>query len=334
VTEPRVEPAAAPAARGVPTPPPGGPGAPPPPPPGGPGSPPLPPPGGPGSPPPPPGSPPPGPPPPPEPEPAPGLGGQFSATRDAGRRLLNAHVDLAKAEFAEIGDAAKRASIFVGIAIGAAIVAALLLGVGLPLFLGEWIFGSIGWGILIGLLALAAAALAGVLLALEPAIDAHVGRSFAFGVFIGVVVALIFGGNLTNLAWSVLADNVAGNLAADSRPLVVAVISLGVIGAVIGLVVGLASGLGTGSLGTLVLGGVAGVGLGFLTAAAPGPRVGIAIAISVGLAVWIAFMVRQLVGVEFDTERLKERYTPTRTIQATKETIEWARTRIPLSKRS
>ncbi len=247
---------------------------------------------------------------------------------------MDAHLDLAKAEFGEIGEAAKRASIFVGIAVGAAIVAALLVGVGGPLFLGEWIFGSIGWGILIGLLALAAAALAGTLLALEPAIDAHVGRSFAFGVFIGVIVALIFGGNLTNYAWTVLADNVAANLASDSRPLVVAVISLGVIGAVIGLVVGLANGLGTGSIGTLVLGGVAGVGLGFLTAAAPGPRVGIAIAISVGLAVWIAFMVRQVMGVEFDTEQLKERYTPTRTIQATKETIEWARTRMPLSRRS
>ncbi len=327
---------AAPPPTGPATPPPKPPASSAPPPPGsGPPPPPKPPPGSPppGSPPP--GSPPPGsPPPPPGPEPAPGLGEQVSATREAARRLVEAHVELAKAEFAEIGDSAKRASIYVGIAVGTAILAALLLGVGLPLFLGEWIFGSIGWGILLGLLLLVAAALAGTLLALEPAINAHVGRAFAFGVFIGIVVAIIFGGNLTNAAWAVLADNVAGNLAADSRPLVVALISLSAIGAVIGLVVGLANGLGTRAIGTLVLGALAGFGLGYLTAAAPGPRVGIAIAIAVGLAVWIAYMVRALAGAEWDTEGFKARYTPTRTIQATKETIEWARERMPLSKRS
>ncbi len=85
---------------------------------------------------------------------------------------------------------------------------------------------------------------------------------------------------------------------------------------------------------TLVLGALAGFGLGYLTAAAPGPRVGIAIAIAVGLAVWIACMIKQLAGADFDTDGLMARYTPTRTIQATKETIEWARERMPLSKRS
>ncbi len=45
----------------------------------------------------------------PEPEPAPGLGEQVSATREAARRLVEAHVELAKAEFAEIGESAKRA---------------------------------------------------------------------------------------------------------------------------------------------------------------------------------------------------------------------------------
>jgi hypothetical protein len=106
------------------------------------------------------------------------------------------------------------------------------------------------------------------------------------------------------------------------------------IGAVIGLVVGLAKGLGTRSLATLVLGALAGFGLGSPTAAAPGPRVGIAIAIACGLAVWIAWMIKQVAGADFDTDRLMARYTPTRTIQATKETIEWARERMPLSKRS
>ena len=98
--------------------------------------------------------------------------------------------------------------------------------------------------------------------------------------------------------------------------------------------IGLAKGLGVRSLVVLVAGAVAGVGFGFLTAAAPGPRVGIAIAIAAGLVAWIVFMVFQLTQVEWDTDRLKDRYTPSRTIQATKETIAWARERMPLSKRS
>jgi len=117
-------------------------------------------------------------------------------------------------------------------------------------------------------------------------------------------------------------------------PLVLAILSLAAIGAVIGLVVGLANGLGARSLGVLVLGALAGLGLGYLTAAAPGPRVGIAIAIAVGLVTWIAFMVRALASAEFDTERLKDRYIPVRSIEAAKETMEWAREQMPLSKRS
>ena len=88
-------------------------------------------------------------------ESAPGLGEQLGATKGSAKRLLDAHVELAKAEFADIGDEIKRVAVFAGIAIGAAIFAGLLLGVGLPLFFGEWIFGSIGWGILLGLLLLA-----------------------------------------------------------------------------------------------------------------------------------------------------------------------------------
>ena len=39
-------------------------------------------------------------------------------------------------------------------------------------------------------------------------------------------------------------------------------------------------------------------------------------------------------GSTIDTEELKERFMPDRTIEVTKETIEWARERMPLSRRS
>jgi len=268
------------------------------------------------------------------PDAAPGLGEQIGATRDSAKRLIGAHVELAKAEFADIGDAIKRAAVFAGIAVGAGIFAALLIGVGLPLFLGEWIFGSIGWGILLGLLLLGALATASVVLALGDSVNGRIGRSFLVAAVIGVVVGVLFGLDVTNRGWTVLGDSVAGNLAADSRPLVVAVAVLAALGALIGLVVGLAGGLGVGSIGSLIAGGVAGVAVGFLTAAAPGPRVGAAIGVAAGLIAWIGLMGASLAGGGFDTDKLKERFWPARTIEVTKETIEWARERMPLMRRS
>jgi hypothetical protein len=267
-------------------------------------------------------------------EPAPGLADQIGSTRESLKRLVGAHVELGKAELADIADAVKQAAAFAGVAIAAAIFAGLLIGVGVPLWLGEWIFGSIGWGILLGILLLAAVGLAAVALALGPTVDAGIRRSFVVGAVIGIVVGVIFGLDVTNRAWSVLADNVAATLAPDSRPLIVAVVALGVIGAIAGLVVGLASGMGAGSIGTLVVGAVLGIALGALTAAAPGRRVGAAIGVAAGLIAWSALMGQALVSGGFDTDKLKDRFWPSRTIDVTKETIEWARERMPLKRPS
>src|SRR5829696_3036931 len=43
---------------------------------------------------------------------APGLREQIGSTRSAGQRLIGAHVELAKAEIADVADAAKRAAVF------------------------------------------------------------------------------------------------------------------------------------------------------------------------------------------------------------------------------
>jgi hypothetical protein len=275
------------------------------------------------------GAPPPGGPP-PEPDRAPGLGEQVRSTRDSARRLVEAHVDLARAEFEEIGDAVKKVAAYAGVAIALAISAALLLGVGLPMFLGEWIFGSIGWGILLGVEWLGAVALALTLLALEPAIEARIGRSFAIALVVGIVVGVIVGSGVTNQGWTTLANSIAGSVEAGVRPLAVATAVVGIIGAVVGLVVGLSNGGATAGILGLVVGAILGITIGALTAATPGPRVGAALGMEVGLIVWIILMVRQLATAEWDTEALKARYWPNRTIETTKETIEWARERMPL----
>ena len=270
--------------------------------------------------------------PPPEGE-APGLLEQIGSTRDSVKGLVGAHVELAKAEFADITDAVKRAILFGSIAIGAAIVAALLVIVGLPLFLGEWLFGSMGWGILLGVLLCAAIAFALVVLALRPGVSASIGRPFLLGVVVAIVVGIALGADLTNRGWTALGDSVVPGVDPSYRPLLVAVVALGIIGAVLGLIAGLRGG-GSMAAAGLVGGLIVGVLLGFLTAFAPGPRVGSAIGVATGLIAWMALLGNGVRRGGFDMDALKERYWPARTIEVTKETIEWARERMPLMRRS
>jgi hypothetical protein len=114
----------------------------------------------------------------------------------------------------------------------------------------------------------------------------------------------------------------------------VAAASLAIIGGVLGLIAGAAAGgIGAG-IGGLVGGAVGGALLGVLTAIATGPRVGAAIGVAVGLIVWVALMGVDLARHGVDTEELKQRFWPERTIEVTKETIEWARERMPLMRKS
>jgi len=275
------------------------------------------------------------PPPPPPPEPdAPGLGEQVGATRDAAKRMIGAHVELARAEFGDIGDAIKRAAALIGVAIGAAIFAGLLVAIGTPLFLGEWIFGSIGWGILLGLLLMLAIAVAAAVKAVDTSSSWGIGRTFLAAAVIGIVVGVVLGLDLTNRAWTAVGDAVAANIDGSYRPLVVGAASLAIIAGVLGLIAGASrGGVGAGVAG-LVGGAIAGALIGVLTAIATGPRVGAAIGVAVGLIVWVALMGTDVARHGVDTEELKHRFWPERTIEVTKETIEWARERMPLMRKS
>ncbi|HEX5823896.1 MAG TPA: hypothetical protein VFY18_05480 [Candidatus Limnocylindrales bacterium] len=248
--------------------------------------------------------------------------------------MVGAHVELAKAEFGDIGDAIKRAAILIGIAIGAALFAGLLVAIGTPLFVGEWLFGSIGWGILLGLLLMVAVAVAAGVMALHTSRSWGVGRPFLLAAVIGIVVGVVLGLDLTNRGWTAIGDAVAGNLDASSRPLVIAAASLAVIGGVLGLIAGASAGGMRAGVAGLVSGAVSGALLGGLTAIATGPRVGAAIGVAVGLIAWIGLMGTDIARRGVDTDELKQRFWPERTIEVTKETIEWARERMPLMRRS
>ncbi|HUQ79101.1 MAG TPA: hypothetical protein VM427_09575 [Patescibacteria group bacterium] len=248
--------------------------------------------------------------------------------------MVGAHIELARAEFGEVAGAVKRAAVHVGTAVAAAFIAGLLVLVGLPLFLGEALFGSMGWGILLGVLFLTAVALAAGVLAMRPAVGGSVGRPFLIALVIGVAVAVVLGLDLTNRGWTSMADAVLPGADLSWRPLALAVASLAIVGATLGLIGGALSGAGGGTaIAGFVGGAVAGALIGFLTAFAAGPRVGAALGVAAGLIAWIGLMGASAARAGFDGEALKNRFIPSRTIATAKETIEWARNRVPGSTR-
>jgi hypothetical protein len=239
--------------------------------------------------------------------------------------FVRAHIDLAKAEMEEVGREIGRASGLAAAAIALIVLMSLLVAIGGMLFTGEWIFGSIGWGVLLGAELLIAVALTLVLVALYVP---GLGRDAAFALLPGFAVILILGLNLPNELFRRIGE--ASNLAVDPEvlPLVVGVALVGVFGALIGLFTGARAGGTKGAIGGLFAGALAGVLLGAFLSITFGLRVGIALGIATFLAAWAAFMGLRVQRQGIDIEALKTRLIPRTTIDTTKESIEWAKARV------
>ena len=304
----------------------------------------------------------------------------------------------------EISNEIKRVAALVGAAVGAGIYAALLLAVGLPLFLGEWIFGSIGWGLLHGVLVFVVIAVAAAIMAAGIA-QRRIAWAMLTGFVAGLAVAIILGSGLSNAIWKLAGDNLLPLAAEDVRPLAAALVIAPVaLALLLGLgylistllsdepgpttpstigermVFGLPAALYTGWLVAfcvaygqgiawfdwrlvgLIIAGIAvveivaivigrwhvgmatvtglsigagiGVVVGVVSAIAFGWRVGIAIGFTVGLGTILAMLAYEARNIKVDEESMKARFYPQRTIDMTKETIEWARERMPLSRKS
>jgi len=264
-------------------------------------------------------------------EPAPGLGEQIGRTRSSAVRLARAHVDLARAELGEIVDNAKRLAAFVGIAIGLVLFASLVASIGSILWLGEWWFGSIGWGALLGTELLVALAVSLVMIGLGTGAGGQV-RAFVVGAIVAIVIAVLLALNLPNRAWAALADALGLSVAPEWRVLALAVPIPAIVLGVLGLVAGLLARAGARTIGFIVVGAIVGALLGALSAITFSPEVAAAIGIAVGLAVWIALGAAEARKISMD--ELKSRFYPDETIDTTKETIEWVRERTPLGPRS
>jgi hypothetical protein len=259
----------------------------------------------------------------------PGLFASIGATRDAGKRLAIAHVDLAKAEAKAIGGQLVRTLAFAGIALGVLLLASILLVVGGALFLGEWLLGSLGWGLLDGLLLFAAIALACGLAALGVAAS-RIGRAFVGGFVVAIVASIVLGLAIPNTLYAQVGDQAFTAIEPGVRPLLVGVLIWATLGLLVGLIGAWRSGGGGGAwiggaLGGLVVGAIVGA----LTAIDVGAQVGVGIGIAIGYIVWIDLMVIDIVRTGIDMDALKARFYPSQTIDTSKETLAWLQSRMP-----
>ena len=262
-------------------------------------------------------------------KPPPNLRAQIGATRAALQGLALAHIDLAKAELSAVLGEIARAAMLAAIAIVVIVLAALLAIIGTSLFLGEWLFGSMGWGVLHGVLAFIGIAVAAALLALGVQIG-RVGRGLLLAIVVGLLAGVILGLDLPNRLYAALGESVGMAVDPAFRPLVVGVI----LGGLVGFVVGLGAAVSMSSYGVgrfVALAGtiVAGTLVGAFSAITYRPQVGAALAITVAWLTWIAVMSVNVARAGIDVDALKARFYPTQTIETSKETVEWLKKRMP-----
>jgi hypothetical protein len=246
---------------------------------------------------------------------------QTKRTFQAGRALFDAHLELARTEFQPILANVKIALAEFGIAIAMALFIAVLAPVGTVLFLGEWWFGSMGWGILHGVLFSAAIAATAIVLFLDPD-PGPVVRAVVLGVLAGIVAGVFAVVNLSDAFWIAVTDAMNLDLADDWRlPITAAAVSA-IAGAILGALVGAWRGGASSVVGGLVTGTLLLAVVGVLTALVTfsfGPGVGFGIA--VGLAAWIGFMLYDLGRRGVDEDSFRARFYPEQTIETAKETM-------------
>jgi hypothetical protein len=256
--------------------------------------------------------------------PPPGLRASFRSTRDAAIRLATAHIELAKAEAKAIGGEIAKVAALAGVAIAVVLFAVILAVVGTSLFLGEWLLGSMGWGVLHGLLLFVAIAVACGLAAVGVG-SGRIGLALLIGLVVAIVVGIGMASALPNRAYASLGDSALPGIEPGVRPLVVGVVVIGVIGLLLGVIAAV-----RGAGGGAVVGGLLfGVMLGAISAVDTGVQVGAGIGIAIGYLVWIVTMAADVARSGIDLDALKARFYPTQTIETSKETLAWLQSKMP-----
>lgn len=260
--------------------------------------------------------------------PARGLRAQLLASRDAAIALGRAHIDLAKTEIGAIAGEIGRLLGLVAAAIAVLLLAGLLVIIGTSLFLGEWLLGSIGWGVLEGFLALVAIAVFSLLLALGVT-GGRLARSFVVGLIVAVVIGVALGLEWPNQAYAAAGEAARLNVAEGVRPLVVGLLVGALVGALIGFAAAIRIGSGGGRVGAIVGLAVVGTLAGAFSAITFGPQVGAGVGVTIGYLTWIALMAVDVARRGVDFEGMKDRFYPQQSIDTGKETLEWLQKRMP-----
>ena len=243
--------------------------------------------------------------------------------------LVMAHVELARAEVGAIAGQVGRLAALGALAFVLVVFAVFILVIGVSLFLGEWLLGSMGWGVLHGFLLFVSIALAAVLLAVGMS-ERRVIGALVVALMIGIVSSVVFGLALLNQLYTAIGDAAQTAVDPGIRPLVIGVLLGGLIGLVIGIITALRmSGSGGGRFVAWAGLTVLGVAIGAFTAITFSPQVGVGIGIALGYLSWMALMALDISRTGIDVQGLKDRFTPVQTIETSKETLEWLQKRMP-----
>jgi hypothetical protein len=243
--------------------------------------------------------------------------------------LVLAHVELAKAEAAAIAGEVGRVAALGALAIALVVFAVFLLVIGASLWLGEWLLGSMGWGVLHGVLLFTSVALAAVLGGLGIA-PRRIGGALLVSIVVGVVVGVVLGLGLLNQLYASVGDALGIAVDPGIRPLVVGMLFVGFLGLLAGIAAAaLMDASGGGRFVALAGLTVLGVALGAFTAITFGPQVGAGIGITAGYVTWMVLMGIDVSRTGIDVEALKRRFYPVQTIDTSKETLEWLQKRMP-----
>jgi hypothetical protein len=241
--------------------------------------------------------------------------------------LARAHLGLLRTELQGIVADLKVIALLVGGILALAFFLSVLLTVGGTLFVGAWVFGSIGWGVALGgLLALALVVALAILVIGAP--GSMVTAPLAWGAVAGLAAAVVLGANLARR----VAEHVGSLLRAGPlpdldpawAPALVGIVTLAVILGVVGLVtLGRAGGSG-GAVAGLVLGVIAGALIGWgwagLTFSWHGA---VAIGIAIGLLAWIVLMPLAMLRAGIDPTARFRRLWPKESYDAAVETKDW-----------
>ncbi len=234
----------------------------------------------------------------------------------------------------------QRVAALIGAAIGAVLYAALLVVIGTSLFLGEWLFGSIGWGVLLFTELALSVAIVAVLIALDVP-QRRLARALVWATLVGAIVAIVAGFFLFNRLWTEIGSRLLPGVEPGNTALVTGLAVLAVVGAFVGLIVGIRSSRGTpvgetvgGALGGALVGALVGAALGAFSAITFSWQVAVALGIATLLATWAALCALEAKRADLDMEAWGRRFYPTVTIETAKETMEWVRERTPLGPKS